>query len=63
LGATKAITASAHKLALIIYNMLKHGVEYHETGQDYYEQQYRNRVIRNLELRANSLGLRLIENI
>lgn len=63
LGAPKAITATAHKLALIIYNMLKNGVEYHETGQDYYEQQYRNRVIRNLELRANSLGLRLIESI
>lgn len=63
LGAPKATTAAAaHKLALIIYNMLKHGVEYNEVGQDYYEQQYRKRVIRNLTLRANSLGFTLIEN-
>jgi transposase len=62
LGAPKATTAAAHKLALIIYNMLKHGVEYNEIGQDYYEQQYRDRIIRNLTTRASSLGFTLVEN-
>jgi len=43
----KAITATAHKLAKIIYNMLRDGVEYKEAGQTYYEEQYRGRVLRN----------------
>ena len=61
LGAPKAITAAAHKLATIIYNMLKDGVEYIETGQAYYEDQHRDRIIRNLSLRAKSLGFSLVE--
>lgn len=43
LGPGKAIAATAHKLAVIIFNMLKRGVEYIETGQDYYEKQYREK--------------------
>ena len=39
LGAPKAITAPAHKLARLIYTMLKYGTEYVDAGQDYYEQQ------------------------
>ena len=45
----KAITATAHKLAKIIYNMLRHGREYIEAGQQYYEEQYKERAIRNLK--------------
>jgi transposase len=37
-GRMKAITATAHKLAKIIYNMLRDGVEYKEAGQTYYEE-------------------------
>lgn len=61
LGAPKATTAAAHKLALIIFNMLTRGQEYVETGQDYYEQQYRHRLIKNLCFRAKSLGFELVE--
>lgn len=61
LGPAKAITATAHKIAKIIYNMLRHGVEYKEAGQDYYEQQYRERVVRNLKTKAEALGFNLIE--
>lgn len=61
LGTPKAITATAHKLATIIFNMLKNGVEYIETGQDYYEKQYRERIIKNLSVRAKSLGFNLVE--
>lgn len=60
LGAPKAITATAHKLAKIVYNMLKHGKEYVDVGQDYYEQQYQQRMRRNLEKRAAALNLRVI---
>lgn len=61
LGAPKATTAAAHKLAIIIFNMLKKGTEYVETGQDYYETQYRDRIIKNLNNRAKMLGFKLIE--
>jgi len=40
LGAPKAITATAHKLARLIYCMLRFGTEYVDCGQDYYERQY-----------------------
>jgi transposase len=61
LGAPKATTATAHKLAVIIFNMLKHGIEYVETGQDYYELQYRERLVKSLSMRAKELGFELTE--
>ncbi len=61
LGPAKAITATAHKIAKIIYNMLRYGVSYKEAGQDYYEQQYRDRVLKNLKKRAAELGFNLVE--
>lgn len=61
LGAPKAITATAHKLAVIIFNMLKKGAEYIETGQDYYEKQYHERIVKNLNKRAKELGYELVK--
>jgi hypothetical protein len=60
LGAPKAITATAHKLARTFYSMIKNGTEYVDQGQDYYEQQYRERVMKNLKKRAASLGFDLV---
>lgn len=60
-GPMKAITATAHKLAKIIYNMLSRGVEYMETGQAYYDEQYRDKTIKNLQRKATELGLKLVE--
>ena len=59
-GPMKAITATAHKLAKIIYNMLRYGTEYMEAGQAYYEEQYRDRKIKNLKRQAAELGLNLV---
>ena len=59
-GAPKAITATAHKLARLIYSMLKHGTEYVDQGQDYYEQQYQDRVMKNLKQRAAQMGFTLV---
>jgi hypothetical protein len=59
-GAPKAITATAHKLARLIYSMLKHGTEYVDQGQGYYEQQYQERVMKNLKKRAVQMGFTLI---
>ena len=63
LGAPKAITATAHKLARMVYSMLKNGTSYTDVGQDYYEQTYKTRVIKNLKKRAQQLGYELIETI
>jgi len=62
LGAPKATTAAAHKLGIILFDMIKNGIEYNDLGQDYYENKYRERVIKNLSSRAKMLGFSLIEN-
>jgi transposase len=59
LGGPKAITATAHKLAKIVYNMLRYGKQYVDVGADYYEKQYRERVLKNLTKRAAQFGLTL----
>jgi len=56
----KAVTAAAHKLARLIYTMLTKGEEYTDQGQNYYEQRYRERVLRQLSQRANKLGMQLV---
>jgi transposase len=60
-GPMKATTAVAHKLAKIIYNMLRYGTEYREAGQAYYEEKYRDRKLKNLQRQAAELGLALVE--
>jgi transposase len=60
LGAPKAITATAHKLARIIYRMLTTGENYLELGENYYEQQYKTRVVSNLIKRAKEFGYELV---
>ena len=54
MGTPKAITATAHKLARLIYSMLKHGTAYVRHGMDEYEQQYRDRTVKNLTRRAKT---------
>ncbi|MDD5410651.1 MAG: hypothetical protein PHF31_04435 [Methylobacter sp.] len=56
----KAVTACAHKLAWLIYAMLTKGEEYMDQGQEYYEEKYRQRVIKNLTKRAEQIGFQLI---
>jgi len=60
IGKPQAVTATAHKLARLVYSMLTHGTAYVDAGQDYYEQQYKQRVLRSLERRAKSLGFDLV---
>ena len=55
----KAITASAHKLARLVYFMLTRGQAFVEAGQVEYEERYRQRVVQNLTRRAHQLGFQL----
>lgn len=56
----KAVTAAAHKLARLIFTMLTRGEEYTDQGQDYYEERYRERVLRALSQRAAKLGMQVV---
>ena len=60
LGAPKAITATAHKLARLIYTMLRYGQEYVDAGAEYYEKQYQDRALRAAKRRAAQLGYQLV---
>ncbi|MGD1151714.1 MAG: IS110 family transposase [Syntrophales bacterium] len=56
LGAPKAITAAAHKLARIFYRLWKNGESYQDPAADYYEQKYKERVLKNIKTKARQLG-------
>lgn len=60
LGKAKAVVATAHKLARIIYMLLKHRLSFQDAGADAYEQRYRLRLASNLKRRAAALGLKLV---
>ena len=59
-GAAVANVATAHKLARIIYFMLKNRSDYQDPGATYYQEQYRQRVIKNLKRKAQKLGFALV---
>jgi transposase len=61
LGAPKAITATAHRLARLVYRMLKYGQQYVDKGTEYYEQRYRQQQIQLLQKKAAKLGLQITE--
>jgi transposase len=60
LGAPKAITAMARKLACLFYRLIKGGQQYVDKGTEYYEARYREQQIRSLAKRAQRLGLQVI---
>jgi transposase len=59
LGAPKAITATAHKLARILYHLLATGHAYDETVFAQDEQRYRHRRLQRLHREAAALGYTL----
>ena len=59
-GKSKAVTATARKIAVLFYNTLRHGMTYRDPGADRYEEQYRGRVLANLKRRAKSLGFMVL---
>ena len=60
LGSPKAVTALAHKLAKLVYMMLKYGVEYVEKGVQFYEELYRARREESMRKKAKELGYELV---
>jgi transposase len=62
LGAAEAVTATAHKLARIIYRLIKHGEAYVRQGMEEYEKNFRARKLYALQKAAKTMGFELIPN-
>jgi transposase len=60
LGAPKAITAMARRLACLFYRLVKHGQQYVDKGTEYYEARYREQQVRSLAKKAQKLGFELV---
>lgn len=60
LGAAAGITATAHKLARIIYRLLQHGENYVRQGLEDYERKFKERKLQALQKTAAKLGFNLI---
>jgi len=63
LGSAKGIVAVAHKLALLVYRMIRFGRDYIDIGQERYEEKYKERVLKNLARRAKDFGFQLVPSI
>jgi transposase len=61
LGTQAALTATAHKLARIVYLALKHGMTYVRKSQQEYVAQMREKQIKALRRKARQLGLEIVE--
>ena len=55
-----AITATAHKLARLVYSLLKHGTEYVAQELAAYEAKYRERKLQGITRQARELGFSLV---
>jgi hypothetical protein len=58
-GPQQANVATAHKIARIVYHLLKTGEAYVEQSAGEYEEQRRERELRRLAQRASKLGYTL----
>jgi hypothetical protein len=60
IGGKGAVTASAHKLACLVYRMLKCGSEYVKRSLQEYEEKVRSQLERSLRRKAAALGYQLV---
>ena len=60
LGAAEGITATAHKLARIVYRLIKHGETYVRQGLEDYEKHFHARKLHALPKTAAALGFELV---
>ena len=60
-GKAKAITATARKLAILVYRMLRDKMNYREPTAADYDEQQRSRILRGLRRRAASLGFEIVD--
>ena len=61
LGAPKAITATTHKLARVIYNLMRFGLSYVRQQEAHYAEEVRDRLEKQLRRRAKELGFEVVK--
>ena len=61
LGGAAGVTATAHKLARILYALLTKGEAYVRQGLEDYERKHRERKLKHLQSTADALGFQLVE--
>jgi transposase len=61
LGAAEGVTATAHKLARIIYRLIKYGEAYVRQGIEDYEKRFQTRKLNALQKSANAMGFDLVQ--
>ncbi len=59
MGGLGAVKATAHKLACLVYRMLKHGEEYVTQSMEQYEAKIKANLLRALEQKAKAMGFQL----
>jgi transposase len=59
-GTRVAIKATARKIAVLYYRMMKFGFEYVEEGLLKYEEKYKEIILKNLRKKATSYGMELV---
>src|SRR4051812_9151236 len=62
IGKPQAITATARKLAILVYRALKGDLVYRNIGADGYDAQQRARLLNRLRRRAATLGFDLLDH-
>ena len=62
-GASKAITATARKIAVILYKMMKEKTEFTPIPNEIYMASFRERQIRKIKRQAQQLGLQVAPNL
>jgi transposase len=61
LGAAEGITATAHKLARIVYRLVKYGETYVRQGLEDYEKKFTEKKLKTLQKTAKALGFDIIQ--
>jgi len=59
-GKAVAVTATARKLAILVYRTLKGQIRYQDPGAEAYDRQRRQAIVRSLRKRASILGFDLV---
>lgn len=60
IGKQKAVTATACKIAALLYNAICHGMTYQDQGAAAHDKRHRQRVLSNLQRRAKAMGCTLV---
>ena len=60
IGKPKAITATARKIAILVYRTLRGTLAYHDPGAHTYNARQRTRLLRRLRTQADTLGFTLV---